>query len=164
KAGSRRGAGTGLLRELVADLPDEIAARPRLSVVLHAERPRSVHHSQDGSLVPVARDHGLYRVRGGAVDRHDLDTGANVAEEIDRERRLEKDQEGVPTRYLPKLVLRRDRKLVVVPLAPDQPRARRFRKGDAEARARDRVDHRLGEILGGLDEVRVAQDQVRVLG
>src|SRR6185503_3921573 len=85
---NERGSG-----ELVTDLPDEFPARPRLRLVFDAQGALAVHDPQDRARLARPRDHENDRVRRGAVNGRHLDARPHVAEQVDRVRSLEEDQE-----------------------------------------------------------------------
>ena len=106
----------------------------------------------------------LDRVGGCAVDaahlRHLLDLVQDVHRvaltQEDDERVARSDRQGVANGELDELL--------VVARTPDKPGARRLAEGEPEAQVRGAAGESLIQVLDRLDEVRLAEDQVELLG
>src|SRR5512143_646028 len=150
--------------ELVADLAQKAFAPFDVSRPLDALGPHAVDDPQDGpALIRLGHD-DLGRVGRGAVDAADLGHGLDRVQDVDREAAGHEDQERVAGAERQGVLLGDLDQGGVVPGVADQGQSRRFAEGDAELHLRRRRDDGLVEVLDGLDEMGLAEDEIHVLG
>ena len=124
----------------------------------------AVDYSQHAAALIAFGDDGLDRVGGGAKNRADFGDVLDATQNVDRVALAHHDDEGVAGGD-GRGVLRGQRfERVVIAVHAGEARARGFIEGDGEFHLRDGVYDGLVNILNGLDEVRLAQNQIAVFG
>ena len=88
---------------------------------------------------------------------------STLIEHVDREPLAQEHDERVPGADLERVAGGQLDQLRIVSRAAHQPRARGLAEGDSEPQPRHSSDERLVQILDGLDEVRLPEDQVQIL-
>src|SRR2546422_1555300 len=150
--------------QLVSDLPEELP--PGLPVRLRLDPLWSlpVDHADDPAAPRVLGDEDVDRVRGRAEDRDDLRRVPDRPQDVQGVCVLQEDEEGVarPDRHrVPGCEVLKG---CIVPLDPHKAGAARFAERDPELRVGDAVRDRLIQVLRGLDEVRLPEDHVQMVG
>jgi len=137
---------------------------PRLAIVggFDSLGRAPIDHAHNSPPLRRGRDDHFNRVRRGAINTADLGNFADAAEDVDRIAVPHRDYEDV-SRGDQLRVLGGDAfKLRVIAIHPNEAIARRFVEGNAEFHLRDGVDDGFVEVLHGLDEMALANDQVPI--
>ncbi|KEH15128.1 cystathionine beta-synthase, partial [Medicago truncatula] len=161
----RRGRTGGPRLRLVSDRAQQILAPAHVVVVLDAERRKAVDDTGDPASLRAFRDDHVGRVRGRAVDPADLRHGLDRIEHVDRietvaeehdERVTGADRKGVAAREFDEFRIGAG--------TAHETLARCLAECEPETNARHGADQRLVDVLDGLDEMRLAEDEVHGLG
>lgn len=149
--------------ELVANYAEEGVARLLVFLRLHTLGLCTVDDAHHAAALSARRDNDLERVRCGTEDVADLRDCLDRVEDVDRERVLHEDPEGVATAGREGVLLGELDALLVVALGAHQARTRRLAEGEAKLDRSAAAHTRLVEVMRGLDEVGLPEDEVQLV-
>src|SRR6478736_6409498 len=130
----------------------------------HAFGRTAVDHAKDPASLFGFGYHYLDRVRSRAVYIRYFRNRLNAAEHIDRKSVAQRDDKDVPRGECSRIVDHIAFQCVVVAVHACKTLAGSFVESDPELNVRRGIDDRLINILYGLDEVALPDDDIAVLG
>ena len=149
--------------ELVPNHAEEAVASLLVLLCLDALGLGTVDDTHHTAALGAGRDDDLDGVGRGAEDVADLRDRLDGVENVDREGVLHEDPEGVPTAGREGVLLRELDALLVVALGAHQARPRRLAERNAKLDGGAAGHARLVEVVGGLDEVGLPEDEVQLV-
>src|SRR5437667_7542975 len=149
---------------LVADLPQELHSGPRIFIGLDALGALAVDNAEDAAPLPGFGDDGFDGIGGGAKNGTDFGHGLDAAEHVDRITVAHGDHEHVAGGQRGGVADGERFEIGVIAVGAREAGARSFVESDPEFHLRDRVDDSFVDVLNGLDEVRLPDDDVATLG
>ena len=138
---------------LVADGPQKLLAGRYVRWFLEAFRRCPINHTDHSTPVFCFRQHYLQGVRGRAKDGANLRDIPKGIQQVDRICIAQHQHKHVTGGQYLRIANRNGLEFVVIPVCPDQAQSRGFVECYSKLCLRNRVDDRLVDVLGRLDEM-----------
>src|SRR5574340_401912 len=150
---------------LVADHAKKSLAPGDVLIAFDAQGYGAVDHAEDPAPMVAFRDDDLGGVGCSTEDAAYLGHGLNGAEDVNRIKSITEEKNETVARADRLSILLRERDHFIVRAAPaDQPFSGGFAESQTELDARHMGDQGLVDILDGLDEMRLPEDEVGLFG